>query len=54
MKIETVLINRIVVPEIHLDITLNDKQYGSVYGIINAPLEGITISELKKELTYLR
>ena len=43
----------ICAPYILLDISLMDRQYGDASGVIHAPLEGMTVLNLKKEFGYL-
>ena len=53
MEIEDTLMNANRAPDIPLDISLMDKQYGDASGVKHSPLEGMTVLNLKEELVYL-
>ena len=54
VEIENVLLNSINSPMIPISIDLMDKAYGSKSNQVEAPLDGITVDELKTQLEYLK
>ena len=43
VEIEDTLMNVIRAPDIPLDISLMDNQYGDASGVLHVPLEGMTV-----------